>query len=383
MSFSPGMTPAQAAGRTWDAVVVGAGPAGGVATTLLARRGVRTLLVNRDPLPRFKVCGGCLAPEGARVLIEACGPAVLDGSMPIQAFTLVADGRRWSIRLDGFRSISRGRLDAAVVEAAARAGAALCTGTRATRDERGHLTLESPGSSATIRTRVLIAADGLAGNLLSHDPRFAWRDSFSAHVGIGAIVPGMGLPARAGAITMLCSPLGYVGLAPLSDGFVSIAAALAPRFISKLGGPSDTVGEIARRAGFDPAPFAAIRFRGTPPLTRRRAAVEADGVLVIGDAAGYVEPFTGEGMTWAALSARACVPFAMAMLEDRACPGEWTRALRDLLAARRLRCRVIAAGLRSSSVLGAAMALGSRAPGVGDAIARWITGPRGLAKGAA
>ncbi|MEM7623397.1 MAG: FAD-dependent oxidoreductase, partial [Planctomycetota bacterium] len=61
-----------ARGRDFEAVVIGAGPAGSVAAFVLARRGMRVLLVERRAFPRDKVCGGCLAPAGAATL-EALG----------------------------------------------------------------------------------------------------------------------------------------------------------------------------------------------------------------------------------------------------------------------------------------------------------------------
>ncbi len=180
---------------------------------------------------------------------------------------------------------------------------------------------------------------------------------------------------------MLCSATGYVGLAPLADGSASIAAALSPSAIQH--GPANAIADIAEECGHDPAPFSHLRFRGTPPLTRRRASVEADGILVLGDAAGYVEPFTGEGMTWAILSAQACIPFALAALDARATPGAWSAHLHRLLAPRRLRCQLIARGLRHAPLLAASMSVATRLPRAASTFAHWLTRPPTTARSAA
>jgi flavin-dependent dehydrogenase len=63
VSLDPTLAPESAAGRLWDVVVVGAGPAGAMAARELARRGAGVLLVDRAQFPRYKVCGGCLNPR--------------------------------------------------------------------------------------------------------------------------------------------------------------------------------------------------------------------------------------------------------------------------------------------------------------------------------
>ena len=112
-------------------------------------------------------------------------------------------------------------------------------------------------------------------------------------------------------------------------------------------------------------PLEAVDWIGTPPLTRRLAHPAARGVFVIGDAAGYVEPFTGEGMAWAFAGAEAVVPFV-----TRACgsPGaaldrEWTRALEHTLGRDQRWCRLVASGLRQPALVTMLVALLRRHPG--------------------
>lgn len=378
--MSLALSASDAASHAWDVIVIGAGPAGAIAATLLARKGVRTLLVNRDPHPRFKVCGGCLAPAGAQALREVCGHNILRHTTLLNRFSLHAAGRALNLPITGFTSISRADLDHALVQEAVNAGASLCIA-RATVIRKGNVALDDGTQSHTLRTGLIIAADGLVGSSLSHDPRFAWIDAPATHIGLGAVAPASSLPVHPHTITMLCAATGYVGLAPLADGSASIAAALSPASIHH--GPANAVAAIAKECGHDPAPFSQLRFRGTPPLTRRRAAVEAPGILVLGDAAGYVEPFTGEGMTWAILSAQACIPFALAALHARATPGAWSAHLHRLLAPRRLRCHLLARGLRHAPLLAASMSLAAHLPSAVSTVAQWLTRPPTGARSAA
>ena len=64
------LAPADVGRKTWDAVVVGAGPAGAMAAIELGRQGLATLLVERQAFPREKVCGGCLNSRSLAILQE-------------------------------------------------------------------------------------------------------------------------------------------------------------------------------------------------------------------------------------------------------------------------------------------------------------------------
>jgi flavin-dependent dehydrogenase len=360
------------ASQAWDVAVIGAGPAGSVAAALLARAGARTLLINREAFPRDKVCGGCLAPEGTAALGATFGPDILRGGLLLDRLVIAAGGRRIDLPVGPFTSISRRDLDLALVRAALREGASLCIA-RATVIGRGVLALRDASHARTLRAGLVIAADGLSGSSLSGDPRFGWIDDPGSPLGLGTVVPTDLLPVHRATITMLCGDPGYVGLAPLADGTASVAAAISPGALRH--GAGLAVADIARQCGHDPTPFARLRFRGTRPLTRRRAAVEADGVLVLGDAAGYVEPFTGEGMTWAVLGAREAAPVALGILQGRVRPGEWTDRLGRLLALRRLRCRLLTTALRHAPRLDAAMSLAHCLPAVASGLARRLTRP--------
>jgi flavin-dependent dehydrogenase len=142
---------------------------------------------------------------------------------------------------------------------------------------------------------------------------------------------------------------GYVGLVRLEDGSLNVAAALEPDFVRRLGGPGTAAAAIVEEAGFPP--FAALcdeRWHGTLPLSRATWPVASDRLFVLGDAAGYVEPFTGEGVAWAMTSALAIEPFALRAIErwDSRLAQKWSRFQHRSSRRRQRICRFVTVGLR-------------------------------------
>jgi flavin-dependent dehydrogenase len=209
---------------------------------------------------------------------------------------------------------------------------------------------------------VVVAADGLAGRSLRELPGFAPAVSATARVGTSTIRPAAeGAAYAAGRIYMGVGPGGYAGLVRLEDGRLNIAAALTVARVQAEGGSAGAVGTILADAGLPPlVGLAAGRWQGVPALTRRRRKLSAVGVFVVGDAAGYVEPFTGEGMAWALASAAAVVPLALEALRSGWSPKLsrcWAARHRALLAARQRRCRVVAWLLRRPGLVGLGVGL--------------------------
>ena len=103
-----------------------------------------------------------------------------------------------------------------------------------------------------------------------------------------------------GEVFMACAGDGYVGLVALEDGRLNIAAALRPVAVRPSGGIGPLVARILADARFPEVPgLAQLLWKGTPGLTRTARNVAENLVFRVGDAAGYVEPFTGEGIAWA------------------------------------------------------------------------------------
>ena len=155
---------------------------------------------------------------------------------------------------------------------------------------------------------------------------------------------------------------GYVGLVRVWDGRMNVAAALDPGQVRVHHGIGPAIAGLIREAGFPSVPGVAVeRWRATPRLNRRGRSVAAHRILVVGDAASYVEPFTGEGIAWALSDAT----HVSAILGHGV--AQWTPAIERAWASARRRTVVneqtFSRGLSALLRLGATRSLVLRAGG--------------------
>jgi len=362
----------------WDAIVIGAGPAGALSATLLARQGLSVLLVERRTFPRRKVCGGCLNARALASLDRAgLGLRVRAlGAARVHTLRLSQRGRSADVELPPGLAVSRYALDEALAGAAVEAGCQLLTETSAIvtpegtapagdwwRRVRLHHAREHPVAA---RARAVLVADGLGHSSLRECPSFESRVSAASRIGVGGDAgPGV-IDIESGSITMAVARHGYAGAVEVEGGRVNIAAAVDPPFLKASGGPAGAVRAILHEAGVNVnGTLESIDWIGTPPLTRRLARPAARGVFVLGDAAGYVEPFTGEGMAWAFAGAEAVVPFVMRAVSSpgAALDGEWARALSGAIDRDQRWCRFIATCLRQPVLVAMLVTVLRRHPG--------------------
>lgn len=359
------------AGAAWDVIVVGAGPAGSMAAHELARLGVTVLLVEKARFPRYKVCGCCLNGRALSVLAAAGLGSLVEehGGVPLDSFELAAGGRKARMRLPGGAALSREVFDAALADAAVAEGARFISECRATLKEGTHagwtVALQQGELSVEVSARIVLAADGLGQRLLRAVDAFESRAAESAHIGAGVMVDDGAAAYGAGVIYMAAGAAGYVGLVRVEGMRLNIAAALDPAVVRERGGPGPAAAAIVEESGLDaPDGLAGANWRGTPGMMRRVSRVSAHRFFVLGDAAGYVEPCTGEGMAWALSAAREVVPIVFAALEnfDRSTEMAWERRYRELTGRAQWRCRTIAAGLRRPRLVKAATVALGRVP---------------------
>jgi geranylgeranyl reductase family protein len=290
--------------RRFDAVVIGAGPAGSAAALRLAEAGASVLLAERKRFPRDKACGGGLT---ARALREApCDvmPVVEDTVTRVE----LRAGRRATRRVSGQPLVlmtQRRNLDKHLAEQAADRGAEFRDGVRA---EAGEGTTVRVGGE-TVEADVVIAAHGANGTFAR---RFVGGVVHGVALEGNAPYPSEGL--RGGVVLEFATvPGGYGWIFPKGD-HVNVGVGgwgtEGPRLREHLE-------RLCARHGIALGSLTDVRGHRLP----MRSVVEGlhDGrVAAVGDAAGLVDPLSGDGMYEAFLSARLASETALEILDGRA-----------------------------------------------------------------
>lgn len=387
MRGGPPISLNEVAGRCWDVLVVGAGLAGPVAARGLARRGCSVLLVDKAAFPRWKVCGACLNPYTLSILARQ-GMADLPqrcGAVPVRHMRLAVQGRQAEIALPGWKTLSRARLDNAMVAAAVDAGAVFLDGTQASlgpsRPDGRTVFLRQKQAEATASARLVLAADGLGSRLLAGEEAGEIASAPSSRVGAGVLADSAPGFYQDGVIYMAYGSAGYVGLVRQEDGRLNIAAALNVGHVRATHSPGAAAAELLREVGWPEVPdLPVLPWRGTPSLTRCAVKPASDRVLAIGDAAGYVEPFTGEGMGWALASGAAVVPLATDAVHAwcAARADEWSAVHRRSAARRERLCRAMTWVSRHPSVARALVGIVSYLPWLAAPLVRRVRASKGL-----
>lgn len=351
-----------------DVLVAGAGPAGALAARELARDGLEVRLVDRAVFPRSKVCGGCLGAAGAGVLREAGLGRFLDArGAPLDSLRCAAGRWRVEVPLTGGAVIERGAFDLFLAGAAAAAGVRFQDGVRAElQPERPdepwrRVVLVGKGCREEVRARLVLDATGLGAGLDGGLERPAAPDS---RIGLAWLLSPSASDLAPGTVEMAVGQGGYVGLVRLADGRLDLAAAFDP--IALRGrSPAEAVAELRSEAGLGSlAGLARLRPRGTPALTRRPPRVAGGRRLALGDAAGYVEPFTGEGLGWALEGAwrLSALVRDLGLADAGALEAAWERCHRTYLIPRQRTCARIARLLRRPRLVAGLLGAAALAP---------------------
>jgi menaquinone-9 beta-reductase len=302
-----------------DVLVVGAGPAGSATAAALARAGASVLLVDSARHPRPKACAEYASPRIVEELasIGLAPTAWAATAVPVGGMQLHVGGRAALIRYEdaaGARTawgVDRRTFDACVAAQATASGVTLRERVAAVRLDadggrvRGAVLRDiETGREMTVRADWVVGADGVRSTMA----RLAGVERpvlFPRRLGLVAHYEAHGPMDDHG--EMHVGAGGYIGLAPLPNGELSVGMALPLR---RRGGGTAARFEGAIRA----LPAVASRLagarrvssiRGAAPIGQRVSRAAGPGWLLVGDAAGFVDPFTGEGIYRALRSARA------------------------------------------------------------------------------
>jgi flavin-dependent dehydrogenase len=344
--------------RSLDAevIVVGGGPAGSSTAHALARNGVDVLLLDRARFPRDKICAEYLSPQASRVLsdmnvldeIERSSPAHLAGMKVRSPNGQFMYGEYASVQgFRGFRdhglAIRRTLLDAIVLGGAKSAGARVAEMVRVTdvvKDRAGRVSgvsvMGPDGSPGTLTSRYVVGADGLRSVVgrrlgLTRTSRF-----FPRRIALVAHYTGVRDIDAFG--EMHVDYQGYFGLVDVGGGLTNVAVVVPLSRAREIGEGREEFFEqwIASR------PHLAKRFVGAERVTPVRATgpfvnvsrrAWAPGAALVGDAADFFDPFTGEGIYAALRGGELVAPFICEAL--RGASTDESRILGGYEAARR------------------------------------------------
>jgi len=383
-AIAPSVGFQQAARQVWDVLVIGAGPSGALAGRELARHGASVLLIDKASFPRHKVCGCCMNAAALGVLRAVGLEALPDqlGARPLHELWLVEGTRRARIALPPGVALSREAFDAALIRQAIKAGASFLPHTAATLDgveEHLHrLTLRGGDWRIDVKTRVVLVANGLGGGLGPDGPIIEPTLVHRSRIGAGIIVDDAPDWCRSGTISMICGRGGYMGLVQREDGRLNVAAAFDPTFVRLARGPGPAAANLIVQAGLSPVHgLNEGVWRGTPRLTQHRARLAQERLFVIGDAAGYIEPFTGEGIAWALWCGAAVSPLALEAIRQwtPALSDGWAAVYRQQIGRRQRVSRLLAAMLRRTMLTRAAIEVLSRVPALAAPVVHYVNAP--------
>jgi len=311
-------------GHDADVIVVGGGPAGAAAAARLAARGFRTVLIDRARFPRDKVCGDFVAPAALAELADlgVAQTETFGATSKMADLALHVDGDQLTVlgipRVDGLASygrvIPRLQLDAWILDAARHAGATVLEGHKVIAVQQAPDAITVRGQSVAgpwqLRTRLLLGADG-SNSLVARTLRGGVPPRQDRILAVRAYFDDVGGPAGQGDVCFRSDSFpGYYWLFPAGGGSANLGVGM---LVSTYPQSGRNLREMLLRLIAEDASLQyrlrGARMRGKVlghPLTtyNPRLPLIGDRVMLLGDAAGLINPLNGEGIQYALHSAR-------------------------------------------------------------------------------
>lgn len=326
-----------------DVVIAGGGPAGALAALILARSGARVRVFDRAVFPRHKLCGDTLNPGALAVLARHVDVSpILEQSFAIDGMVITGPGGvrvrgRYPRGLAG-RAVTREILDRWLLSQAAAAGARIEEGvtvrgvtcaTDAAGDRVAGVLVQARGAAVPHAARMVIGADGRRSGLafgrgMAHTPTRPRRWAIGAYFAdvTGGTTAGemhvrdghyLGVAPLPGGLTNACLVIPHVR----GDDTMAAPAQLLDRYLK-------ADGELAQRfARATPAGPAVM----LGPMAVDSSTAGEPGLLLAGDAAGFIDPMTGDGLRLALASAELAASVVLEVFAGRVSPREAHRLL--------------------------------------------------------
>jgi flavin-dependent dehydrogenase len=369
--------------QEYDVIVIGAGPAGSLVARELAKNSVNVLLLDKNIFPRAKVCGCCLSASALKTL-QACGLEHLPkqlGAIPINQLHLGVGDCSVDLPLTDELAISRQLFDSALIDEAITAGAQFLPQAAAVVEQSDgqklFVIVLSDQQTRVLSSRIVVVADGLGGVSTQNFPELAPIVATNARIGTGAVSEQAPSFYENGTIYMSYGAGGYLGLVRIEDGRTDVAAALDPAFLKSCGTAAAAAKELLTACHWPvPPDLDQLAWKGTVPLTRHRPAIAAHRLFLVGDAASYVEPFTGEGIAWAMQSALLLAPLVVQALKhfDETFIWRWEHIYRRSVVRAQRPTKMLAQVLGNPELASNATRLLSKTPMLAQRVARLLRG---------
>ncbi len=298
----------------YDIAIIGGGPAGAAAAITAARASGRVLLLEKGRYPRHKVCGEFISAESLHLLASLLpNPKLLDPAPRIAQARIFAEGRCVHVAVNpAGASVPRFFLDEALWQAAEQAGIDCRQQTTVARAEQDGERFLLSCDGRCLAARMVIDASGRWSNFGEASP--------GAGVSPGSSPRFLGLKAHfRETAPILSSDLyffegGYCGVQPAGDDVVNVCALVLPDVAKSLSEVFERNRDLAARSRAWMLLFDEVR---TFPAVHARPQPVRNGVLCAGDAAGFIDPFLGDGISLALRTGEAAGLIALESLNSR------------------------------------------------------------------